>query len=85
MVDCHAAILMAIFFTAWLFGIFSFFKEWTRDCVTQQRIIQTWNLHFPHFPYNEYNKEIDDIYTLAIEENIKDSDMEMFILDKLSL
>jgi hypothetical protein len=85
MVDCHAAIIMAIFFTALLFGIFSFFKEWTRDCVTKQRIMQTWSLHFPHFPYEEYNKEIDDIYTLALTENIKESDIEMFILDKLSL
>jgi hypothetical protein len=47
--------------------------------------MQTWVLHFPHFPYEEYNKEIDKIYALAIEENIKDSDLEMFILDKLSL
>jgi hypothetical protein len=85
MLDCHAAIILAIFFTALLFGIFSFFKEWTRDCVAKQRIMQTWVLHFPHFPYEEYNKEIDKIYALAIEENIKDSDLEMFILDKLSL
>ena len=82
--DCHASILLAIFFTAWLFGIFSFFKEWTRDYVTKQRIKQMWELHFPHFPYDEYNKEINDIYTQAIKDDIKNSELEMYILDQLA-
>ena len=82
--DCHASIVLAVFFTALLFGIFSFFKEWTRDCVTKQRIKQIWSLHFPHFPYDEFSKEVADIYAQAIEDEIKISDMERYILDKLS-
>jgi hypothetical protein len=82
--DCHASILLAVFFTAMLFGIFSFFKEWTRDCVTKLRIKQLWSLHFPHFPYDEFNKEITIIYELSMEENIKSTDLERYILDKLS-
>jgi len=82
--DCHASILLAVFFTAMLFGIFSFFKEWTRDCVTKQRIKQMWSLHFPHFPYDEYSKEVSTIYEKALHEEIKHSDLERYILDKLS-
>lgn len=82
--DCHASIILAIFFTALLFGIFSFFKDWTRDCVAKQRIKQMWSLHFPHFPYDEFNKEIATIYEQALEEEIKHADLERYILDKLS-
>ena len=82
--DCHASIVLAVFFTAMLFGIFSFFKEWTRDCVTKQRIKQMWSLHFPHFPYDEYSQEVSEIYQIAIDDEIKHSDLERFILDKLS-
>jgi len=82
--DCHASIILAIFFTALLFGIFSFFKEWTRDCVTKQRIKSMWSIHFPHFPYEEYNKEVASIYEVAVEDEVKHSDLERFILDKLS-
>jgi len=82
--DCHASILLAVFFTALLFGIFSFFKEWTRDGVAQFRIKQAWSLQFPYFPYNEYNKEINTIFESAQREDISRKDLEAYILDKLS-
>ena len=82
--DCHASIILAIFFTALLFGIFSFFKDWTRDCVTKQRIKQMWSLHFPHFPFEEFSKEVADIYAKSIEDEVKQSNLERYILDKLS-
>ena len=82
--DCHASIIIAIFFTALLFGMFSFFKDWTRDCVTKQRIKQMWSLHFPHFPFDEYSKEVANIYAKSIEDEVKQSNLERYILDKLS-
>jgi hypothetical protein len=82
--DCHASIVLAVFFTALLFGIFSFFKEWTRDCVTKQRLKQMWSLHFPHFPYDEFNEEVVKIYQQSLDKEIKHGDLERFILDKLS-
>ncbi len=82
--DCHASIVLAVFFTATLFGVFSFFKDWTRDCVSKQRIKQMWSLHFPHFPYDEFNKEVSTIYEQALKEEIKHADLERYILDKLS-
>jgi hypothetical protein len=82
--DCHASIIIAIFFTALLFGIFSFFKDWTRDCVAKQRIKNMWSLHFPHFPYDEFSEEVAHIYEKAKDEEIKHSDLERYILDNLS-
>jgi hypothetical protein len=82
--DCHASIVIAIFFTSILFGVFSFFKEWTRDCVTKQRIKHMWSLHFPHFPFDEFSKEVAKIYDQAVKEDIKHTDMERYILEKLS-
>ena len=84
LLDCHASIIIAVFFTAWLFGIFNFFKEWTRDGITKKRIRDMWLLHFPHFPYDEYNLEVSGIFEQAMEEEIKQSELERFILDKLS-
>jgi len=82
--DCHASILLAVFFTALLFGIFSFFKEWTRDAVTQQRIKTAWSVQFPFFDYDEYSKQINEIYEQALIEDINKKDLETYILDKLS-
>ncbi|MEA2050470.1 MAG: hypothetical protein U9O56_07055 [Campylobacterota bacterium] len=82
--DCHASIVIAIFFTALLFGIFNFFKDWTRDCVTQKRIKQMWSLHFPHFPFEEFSDEISKIYIKSLDDEIKHSNLERYILDKLS-
>ncbi|MCK5111762.1 MAG: hypothetical protein KAQ94_09600 [Arcobacteraceae bacterium] len=84
LLDCHASIIIAVFFTAWLFGIFSFFKEWTRDSVTRKRIKDAWALQFPYFPYDEYNKSINDIYEEAQKEDVQRKDLEQYILDKLS-
>jgi hypothetical protein len=82
--DCHASIILAIFFTALLFGIFSFFKEWTRDAIAKQQIKKGWLLHFPYFSYDDYNKEINSIFEEAQKEDIQKKDLEIFILDRLS-
>lgn len=82
--DCHASIIVAIIFTAFLFGIFNCFKEWTRDAVTKKRIKQMWSLHFPHFPYDEFNVEVSAIYEKSKDDDIKQVDLERYILDNLS-
>lgn len=82
--DCHASIIIAIFFTALLFGLFNFFKDWTNDCVAKQRIKNMWHLHFPHFPYDEYSDEVARIYEKAKAEEVKHTDLERYILDNLS-
>ena len=82
--DCHASIVLAVFFTALLFGIFSFFKEWTRDAVAKQRIKDAWSLQFPYFPYDEYNEEINGIFEESQKEDIQKKDLEAYVLDKLA-
>ena len=82
--DCHASIIIAVVFTAFLFGVFNYSKEWTNDEVSKMRIKQMWTLHFPHFPYEEFNVEVSKIYEKAKEEDIKHVDLERYILDNLS-
>jgi len=82
--DCHASIIVAVIATAFLFGIFNVFKDWTRDTVTKERIKKMWVLHFPHFPYDEFNEEVSNIYDKAKDEDIKQVDLERYILDNLS-
>jgi len=82
--DCHASIIIAVVFTAFLFGIFNYFKEWTNDEVSRIRIKQMWSLHFPHFPHAEFNVEISDIFEKSKNEDIKHVDLERYILDNLS-
>ena len=82
--DCHASIIVAMIFTAFLLGIFHCFKDWTKDAVTKSRIKQMWVLHFPHFPYEEFNKEVTNIYERAQSQDIKQVDLERYILDNLS-
>lgn len=83
--DCHVAIVLAIVFTSFLFGLFSIFKQQSGDKISEIRIKQMWRVHFPHFPYDEYGKTISRIYLKAIEDEIKASDLERYILDNLSL
>jgi hypothetical protein len=82
--DCHASIIVAVIATAFLFGIFNVFKDWTRDTVTRERIKQMWMIHFPHFPYTEFNTEVSDIYERSKDDDIKNVDLERYILDNLS-
>ncbi|VAY87795.1 membrane protein [hydrothermal vent metagenome] len=84
LLDCHASIILTMFFTALLFGVFSFFKKWARDAITQQRIKAAWAIQFPFFPYETYHKEINNIFEQALAEGISKKNLETFILDKLS-
>jgi len=82
--DCHFAILLAIVFTSFLFGLFSIFKQQSGDKIAELRIKQMWRVHFPHFPYDEYSKTISDIYLKSLEEDVKSYNLERYILDNLS-
>lgn len=82
--DCHVSILLAVFVTGIVFASFGLFKDWLSDEVAKKRIQMMWKLHFAYFSYEEYNTQVGDIYTQAIEENIPKQDLERYILDKLS-
>ena len=84
MIDCHFSIFITFFVTGVVFASFGLFKDWLSDEVALTRIKRMWSLHFPLFDYDEYNKEVNEIYKLAIKEGIKQQDLERYILNKLS-
>jgi hypothetical protein len=43
-----------------------------------------WKLHFPLFPYEEYNKKVDEIYKKSISLNISKTELQRYIMDELS-
>lgn len=83
-VDCHLSIFLTVFMTGIIFASFGIFRDWLGDEVARMRIKMMWNLHFPLFKYEEYNKEINQIYIKSLDENIKKQDLERYILDNLS-
>lgn len=81
--DCHTSIVVAVLFTALLFASFGIFKEWLSDEIARKRITTAWQLHFPHFPYEEYQEEVCRFYAQAKEQDVGKHDLQRFILDKL--
>ena len=69
--------------TAIIFMGFNFFKSKMRDKITKKQIKKSWQIHFPYFQYDEYNKKAESIYLQALKEEIPKRDLERYILDKL--
>ncbi|XOB62493.1 hypothetical protein ACMC56_01475 [Campylobacterota bacterium DY0563] len=82
-IDPHISILGAMVITAVIFMGFNFFRAKMRDEITYKQIKKSWALRFPYFPYDEYNKKIEDIYLKAIKDEVAKRDLEKYILDKL--
>lgn len=82
--DCHLSIFLVMLVTGVIFATFGLFRDWLTDLVALRRIQMMWALHFPHFEYEEYNGEINEIYIKSVEEDIKKQDLEKYILDNLS-
>ncbi len=83
-IDPHISILGAMIITAIIFMGFNFFHSKLRDIVSYRQIKKSWQLRFPYFPYNEYNKKIELIYLQSLKEEISKKDLERYILDNLS-
>ncbi len=81
--DCHASIIFAIFFTGIVFASFGIFKEWLSDQIALNKITTAWKLHFPHFPYKDYQDKVCKIYAQALVEDIQKKDLQRYILDRL--
>lgn len=82
-IDPHISILGAMIITAIIFIGFNFFRAKMRDIISKKQIRKSWILRFPYFPYEEYNKKIEDIYLQALKEEVSKKDLERYILDKL--
>ena len=82
-IDPHVSILGAMIITAIIFIGFNFFRSKMRDIISYRQIKKSWTLRFPYFPYEEYNKKIEEIYLQALKEEVSKKDLERYILDKL--
>ena len=82
--DCHISILITLFVTGTIFATFGLFRDWMSDEVAIKRIKMMWNLHFPLFDYEEYNKQVDSIYKNALKNDISKTELERYIMDELS-
>jgi hypothetical protein len=81
--DFHASIVASIVFTAVIFILFNFFRDWLIDQVTVSLVKKAWKLHFPFFEYDEYKGKVAKLYDLAMKEEIPKKDLEKYILDNL--
>ncbi len=82
-IDCHALIILSIIITILLFSTFAIFKSWLIEQVSKQLIMEGWKNHFPHFDYHNNAKKVSNIYTEALENGIKNKDMQHHIITKM--
>lgn len=81
--DMHVSLVVSVFFTAFIFICFNFFRIWLKDKMAQKVIRLAWILHFPYFPYDEYRYKVETFFESAMREEISRKDLEKYILDKL--
>ncbi len=79
--DCHMSVILAILFTAFFFGSYFIFKEYIIDLSAQKQIRTAWKNHFPHFDFDKHSIEVSSLYSKAIEDEIANKDIRMFILN----
>ncbi|HEX5710796.1 MAG TPA: hypothetical protein VFX68_05565 [Sulfuricurvum sp.] len=82
-VDCHLLIIMAVLFTGMFFAMYAIFKEYLIDTVAHQILKRGWENHFPHFNYYLHAKEVAHIYSDALEKEIPNKELQLYILEKL--
>lgn len=82
-IDCHALIILSIIITILLFSTFAIFKSWLIEQVSKQLIMEGWKNHFPHFDYDNNAKKVSNIYTEALEQGIKNKDLQHHIITKM--
>ena len=84
-IDCHIAILTAVFFTLLFFGILSIFKQWAMEEMASKLIKKAWSIHFPYYDYETFYKKVAKFYTDALEKGVTGANVEMYIMNALSL
>lgn len=82
-VDCHLLIILAVVFTGLFFGTYMMFKEWLIDRMARRYIKEAWQNHFPHFVYEKHHKEVANLYRDAIENDVPNKELFLFIMNKL--
>jgi len=84
-IDCHAAIVLAVFFTLFFFGVLSIFKQWATERMAAKLIKEAWKIHFPYYDYGTYHAKVAKYYDDAVERGVTGANLEMYIMNALSL
>ncbi|WP_457596955.1 hypothetical protein [Hydrogenimonas sp.] len=84
-IDCHAAIVLAVFFTLFFFGVLQVFKQWATERMAQKLIKEAWKIHFPYYDYDAYHTKVAKFYDDAVERGVTGANLEMYIMNALSL
>ncbi|BDY13350.1 hypothetical protein [Hydrogenimonas cancrithermarum] len=84
-IDCHVAIILAVVFTLLFFGILSIFKQWAAEKMAEKMIRQAWKIHFPYYDYETYHAKVAKFYDDAVERGVTGANLEMYIMNALSL
>ena len=79
--DCHMSVILAILFTAFFFGSYFVFKEYIIEMSAKNQILKAWRNHFTHFDFAKHSIEVSTLYSKAIEEELANKDIRMFILN----
>lgn len=82
-VDFHVPITGSILGTSAVFVGFYYFKAWLRDAITLKLIKKAWQVHFPYFVYEKYNKPIEEIYNEIRRKELPRREWEQFVFDEL--
>ncbi|AXX85988.1 hypothetical protein [Malaciobacter marinus] len=82
--DPHVSIIVAMVLTAVVFIFFNFFRVWLVDQIALSQIKKGWQIHFPFFPYKEYNKKINEIFQQSNKLELQKKDLQKYILDNLA-
>ncbi len=84
-IDCHVAIVLAVFFTLFFFGVLQVFKQWATEKMAQKLVKEAWKIHFPYYDYDEYHEKVARFYDDAVERGVTGANLEMYIMNALSL
>ena len=84
-IDCHVAIVLAVFFTLFFFGVLQIFKQWATEKMAEKLIKAAWKIHFPYYDYEMYHTKVAKYYDDAVERGVTGANLEMYIMNALSL
>ncbi len=84
-IDCHVAIVLAVFFTLFFFGVLQIFKQWATEKMAEKMIRKAWEIHFPYYDFENFHAKVAKFYDDAVERGVTGANLEMYIMNALSL
>ena len=84
-IDCHVAIVLAVFFTLFFFGVLQIFKQWATEKMAEKMIRKAWEIHFPYYDFENFHTKVAKFYDDAVERGVTGANLEMYIMNALSL